>query len=437
LGRLAATLQFRKGPQDVCELPICHGPRIARPWSISLEIHALRIAALIVAAGRGTRAAVSGAGPKQYALIGGAPVLWHTLRAFAGNSAISDIQVVIHHDDAEFYRESVPVGAATVWPAVIGGATRQASVYAGLQALSALKPDAVLIHDAARPFVGPETIKRAIEALITSPAVIAALPVADTLKRANPDGTIAGTLDRSSLWYAQTPQGFHFDVILDAHRRAAETDRDDFTDDAAIAEWAGIPVKLIEGTADNVKLTTAADIAEADRKLSGRSDRDFEPRVGTGFDVHRFTVGDHIWLGGISIGHTHGLEGHSDADVVLHALTDALLGTIGDGDIGQHFPPSDPKWKDAASRLFLEDAALRVRTLGGRIGNVDITVLAEAPRIGPHRAAMQALIGDVLGLAPDRVGIKATTMESMGFVGRREGIAAMASATVFLPRGGN
>ncbi len=282
-----------------------------------------------------------------------------------------------------------------------------------------------------------ETIERAIEALITSPAVIAALPVADTLKRAHPDGTIAGTLDRRSLWYAQTPQGFHFDVILDAHRRAAEADRDDFTDDAAIAEWAGIPVKLIEGTADNVKLTTAADIAEADRKLSGRSERDFEPRVGTGFDVHRFTAGDHIWLGGISIGHTHGLEGHSDADVVLHALTDALLGTIGDGDIGQHFPPSDPKWKDAASRLFLDDAARRVRTHGGRIGNVDITVLAEAPRIGPHRAAMQALIGDVLGLAPDRVGIKATTMETMGFVGRREGIAAMASATVFLPRGGN
>jgi len=397
----------------------------------------LRIAALIVAAGRGTRAAVSGVGPKQYALIGGAPVLWHTLRAFAGNSAIIDIQVVIHRDDAEFYRESVPVGAATVWPAVIGGATRQASVYAGLQALSALKPDAVLIHDAARPFVGPETIERAIEALITSPAVIAALPVADTLKRANPDGTIGGTLDRTSLWYAQTPQGFHFDVILDAHRRAAEADRDDFTDDAAIAEWAGIPVKLIEGTADNVKLTTAADIAEAHRKLSGRSERDFEPRVGTGFDVHRFTAGDHIWLGGISIGHTHGLEGHSDADVVLHALTDALLGTIGDGDIGQHFPPSDPKWKGAASRFFLEDAARRVTALGGRIGNVDITVLAEAPRIGPHRAAMQALIGDLLGLAPDRVGIKATTMESMGFVGRREGIAAMASATVFLPRGGN
>lgn len=405
------------------------------PDQFSKEIQPLRIAALIVAAGRGTRAAASGTGPKQYALIGGAPVLWHTLRAFAANPAISDIQVVIHRDDAEFYRESVPAGAATVWPAVIGGNTRQASVYVGLQALSALKPDAVLIHDAARPFVGPETIERTIAALATSPAAIAAMPVADTLKRANPDGTIAATLDRRSLWYAQTPQGFHFDAILDAHSRAAQAGRDDFTDDAAIAEWAGIPVKLVEGNAANVKLTTAADIAEADRKLSGSSERDFEPRIGTGFDVHRFTAGDHVWLGGIKIAHSHGLEGHSDADVVLHALTDALLGTIGDGDIGQHFPPSDPKWKGAASRLFLEDAARRVRTLGGRVGNVDITVLAEAPRVGPHRAAMQALIGDVLGLAPDRVGIKATTTEGMGFTGRREGIAAMATATVFL-RGG-
>jgi 2-C-methyl-D-erythritol 4-phosphate cytidylyltransferase / 2-C-methyl-D-erythritol 2,4-cyclodiphosphate synthase len=395
----------------------------------------LRIAALIVAAGRGTRAAASGAGPKQYALIGGAPVLWHTLRAFAANSAITDIQVVIHRDDAEFYRESVPLGAATVWPAVIGGDTRQASVYIGLQALSAIKPDVVLIHDAARPFVGPDTIERTIAALATSPAVIAAMPVADTLKRANPDSTIAATLDRRSLWYAQTPQGFDFDVIVDAHSRAAQAGRDDFTDDAAIAEWAGIPVKLIEGNAANVKLTTAADIAEADRKLSRSSEREFEPRIGTGFDVHRFTAGDHVWLGGIKIAHSHGLEGHSDADVVLHALTDALLGTIGDGDIGQHFPPSDPKWKGAASRLFLEDATRRVRTLGGRVGNVDITVLAEAPRVGPYRAAMQALIGDVLGLAPHRVGIKATTTEGMGFTGRREGIAAMATATVFLPRG--
>jgi 2-C-methyl-D-erythritol 4-phosphate cytidylyltransferase/2-C-methyl-D-erythritol 2,4-cyclodiphosphate synthase len=187
-------------------------------------------------------------------------------------------------------------------------------------------------------------------------------------------------------------------------------------------------VKLVEGNTGNVKLTTADDIKAADRKLS-----EYVPRIGTGFDVHRFCPGDHIWLGGVRIAHSHALEGHSDADVVLHALTDALLGAIGDGDIGQHFPPSDPKWKGAASRVFLEDAARRVKAVGGRIGNVDVTVLAEAPRVGPHRAAMQTLIGEVLALPANRIGIKATTTESMGFTGRREGIAAMATATVFLP----
>jgi 2-C-methyl-D-erythritol 4-phosphate cytidylyltransferase/2-C-methyl-D-erythritol 2,4-cyclodiphosphate synthase len=393
----------------------------------------VRIAALIVAAGRGTRAGAVGAGPKQYAMIGGAPVLWHTLRAFASHPSISDVQVVIHPDDIEFYRESVPVGAAKVWPPVNGGATRQASVHAGLEALSAIKPDAVLIHDAARPFITAETIAKVIAALETAPAAIVAVPLADTLKRANGNGTVAATVDRDSLWCAQTPQAFRFDVILNAHRRAANADRDDFTDDAALAEWIDIPVTLIEGSRDNVKLTTAADITAADRKLVAVLQDNLETRTGSGFDVHRFTEGDHVWLGGVKIPHTHKLEGHSDADVVLHALTDALLGAIGDGDIGQHFPPSDPKWKGAASRLFLEDAGRRIKELGGRIVNVDVTVLAEAPRVGAYRPAMQALIGEVLGLANDRVGIKATTMECMGFVGRREGIAAMASATVVLP----
>jgi 2-C-methyl-D-erythritol 4-phosphate cytidylyltransferase/2-C-methyl-D-erythritol 2,4-cyclodiphosphate synthase len=348
--------------------------------------------------------------------------------AFASNPAVSDVQVVIHAEDLEIYRESVPAGSATVRPPVYGGETRQASVLAGLEALGSIAPDAVLIHDAARPFVELKTIERVITALETSPAAIAALPVPDTLKRAAPDGSIGETIDRRGLWAAQTPQGFHFDVILAAHRRAAQAGRDDFTDDAAVAEWAGIPVKLVEGNTGNVKLTTAEDIEAADRKLS-----EYVPRVGTGFDVHRFCPGDHIWLGGVRIAHSHALEGHSDADVVLHALTDALLGAIGDGDIGQHFPPSDPKWKGAASRVFLEDAARRVKAACGRIGNVDVTVLAEAPRVGPHRTAMQALIGEVLGLPANRIGIKATTTESMGFTGRREGIAAMATATVFLP----
>lgn len=393
----------------------------------------MRIAALIVAAGRGTRAVSAASAPKQYAVIGGAPVLWHTLGAFAAAPGISDVQVVIHADDMEFYRESVPPSAATVWPPVTGGATRQVSVRLGLEALSALKPDAVLIHDAARPFVSQETIARVIAVLQSEPAAIAALPLADTLKRAGGNGTIAETIDRRGLWCAQTPQAFRFDAILEAHRRAANADRDDFTDDAALAEWAGIPVTLVDGNVENIKLTTAADIIAADQKLTSAATVMFETRTGSGFDVHCFTDGDHVWLGGIKIPHTHKLEGHSDADVVLHALTDALLGAIGDGDIGQHFPPSDPKWKGAASRLFLEDAARRVRALGGRIGNVDITVLAEAPRIGPHRPQIQALIGEVLGLSSDRIGIKATTMEGMGFVGRREGIAAMASATLHLP----
>jgi 2-C-methyl-D-erythritol 4-phosphate cytidylyltransferase/2-C-methyl-D-erythritol 2,4-cyclodiphosphate synthase len=390
----------------------------------------VRIAALIVAAGRGTRAAVAGAGPKQYALIGGRPVLGHTIAAFADHPGIDEIKVVIHKDDGDLYA-AASGNAKKLSPPAVGGATRQASVLNGLEALAASPPDIVLIHDAARPFVSATTISKVIEALRDKPAALAALPVTDTLKRASDDGVVQDTVSRVGLWRAQTPQGFHFASILAAHRNAAEQGLDQFTDDAAIAEWGGLDVAIVEDTTGNIKLTTAEDLELADRQMT--SQNAWEPRIGTGFDVHRFTDGDHVWLGGIKIPHTHKLEGHSDADVILHALTDALLGAIGDGDIGQHFPPSDPKWKGAASRLFLEDAARRVRDRGGRIINVDVTVLAEAPRIGPHRPAMQALIGEVLGLTTDRVGIKATTTESMGFTGRREGIAAMASASVLLP----
>ncbi len=389
-------------------------------------------AALIVAAGRGTRVDGSSAVPKQYAEIGGAPVLWHTLRTFASHGDIAHVQVVIHAADAQLYRDCVPANAGKVAPPVFGGATRQASVLAGLEALGPLKPDLVLIHDAARPFVTAETVTRIIQALGTELGAIAAVPLADTLKRAASDGTIAETTDRTGLWRAQTPQGFHFDAILKAHRAAAAAGRDDFTDDAAIAEWAGLRVALVEDRANNVKLTTRDDIAAADIRLA-RTMTQFETRTGSGFDVHKFGAGDHVWLGGVKIPHDARLDGHSDADVVLHALTDALLGTIGDGDIGQHFPPSDPKWKGAASTLFLEDAARRVAERGGRIVNVDVTILAEAPKVGPHRAAMQAAIGAALGLAPGRIGIKATTTEGLGFTGRREGIAAMATATVLLP----
>ncbi|AGK57733.1 2-C-methyl-D-erythritol 4-phosphate cytidylyltransferase [Hyphomicrobium denitrificans 1NES1] len=392
----------------------------------------MRIAALIVAAGRGTRAAASGSGPKQYAPIGGRPVLAHTIEAFVGHPEIDEVKVVIHQDDGDLYAAAAG-NTPKLSPPAIGGATRQASVLNGLQALAASSPDLVLIHDAARPFVSAATISKVIEALKNGPTALAALPVTDTLKRASDSGIVRDTIPRAGLWRAQTPQGFHFAPILDAHRKAAEQGLDQFTDDAAIAEWGGADVAIVEDTTGNIKLTTAEDLELANRQMA--SQNAWEPHTGTGFDVHRFTDGDHVWLGGVKIPHTHKLEGHSDADVILHALTDALLGALGDGDIGQHFPPSDPKWKGAASRLFLEDAARRVRDRGGRIVNVDITVLAEAPRIGPHRPAMQALIGDVLGLTADRIGIKATTTEGMGFTGRREGIAAMASASVLLPCG--
>lgn len=390
----------------------------------------MRIAALIVAAGRGTRAANQGAGPKQYAQIGGKSVLERAIAIFAGHAEIDEVKAVIHADDRELYQLAISAGGwAKLSAPAIGGPTRQASVLRGLEALaSSSPPDLVLIHDAARPFVSGKTISKVIGALGERPGALAALAVTDTLKRAA-DGIVTDTIARDGLWRAQTPQGFHLEPILIAHRKAAEQGIDTFTDDAAIAEWAGLDVAIVEDLSSNIKITTAEDLDVADRQLTSA----LEPRIGSGFDVHRFCEGDHVWLGGIKIPHTHKLEGHSDADVVLHALTDALLGAIGDGDIGQHFPPSDPKWKGAASKLFLEDAVRRVRDLGGRVGNVDITVLAEAPRVGPHRPAMQELIGGVLGLSAHRVGIKATTTEQMGFTGRREGIAAMATAMVFLP----
>jgi 2-C-methyl-D-erythritol 4-phosphate cytidylyltransferase/2-C-methyl-D-erythritol 2,4-cyclodiphosphate synthase len=256
--------------------------------------------------------------------------------------------------------------------------------------------------------------------------------VTDTLKRANPEGTIIETLDRANIWRAQTPQAFHFPGILAAHRRAKAEGHDGFTDDAALAEWAGLEVSLVPSRSTNMKLTTPEDLTIAERLLAPLSPFT-ETRTGSGFDVHAFAPGDHVWLCGVKVAHTHRLEGHSDADVGLHALTDAILGAIGDGDIGEHFPPSDPTWRGAASRVFLEDAARRVATLGGRITNVDVTLLCEAPKIGPHRAAMRESIAGMLGLETPRVGVKATTTEGLGFVGRGEGIAAMAVATVVLP----
>lgn len=416
-----------------------------RPWDLLLpsrclwhqcvpgmrERSAVRIAAVIVAAGRGSRAGSGSGRPKQYAVLGGKPVLARTIEAFTGHSGVSLVQVVVHPDDRSAYEEAVRGMAGGLLPPVPGGATRQASVLLGLEALEASAPDAVLIHDAARPFVGRDVVSAVIDALTVHEGAIPALPLADTLKKEAADGTISATVARTGLWRAQTPQGFKFASIIEAHRAAAKAGLREFTDDAAVAEWRGLGVKLVAGSERNRKITTAEDLAMAQREMAGTSLPDV--RTGTGFDVHRFAEGDHVWLGGVRIAHSHRLEGHSDADVALHALTDALLGAIGDGDIGQHFPPSDMRWKGAASHMFLEDAARRVRERGGRIGNVDLTILCEAPRIGPHREAMRTAIAGMLGIDVGRVGVKATTTEGLGFTGRREGIAAMAAATVVLP----
>jgi 2-C-methyl-D-erythritol 4-phosphate cytidylyltransferase / 2-C-methyl-D-erythritol 2,4-cyclodiphosphate synthase len=386
----------------------------------------LKTAALIVAAGRGTRAC--GPVPKQYLAIGGVPVLARALRAFLAHPDIALVAVAIARGDEALYRSAV-VGleAGKLLSPICGGATRQASVGNGLRALSAHLPELVLIHDAARPFVTRDIIDRVLGALAQSPGAIAALPLSDTLKEAGPGERIVATVDRAGLWRAQTPQGFRFGDILKAHERARAAGREDMTDDAAVAEWAGLPVALVLGSAANAKLTTPEDFAMAEHSAGGP-----DVRVGQGFDVHRLVAGDHVWLCGVRIAHTQALEGHSDADVALHALTDALLGAIGAGDIGQHFPDSDPRWRGAASGIFVAEAVRLVRARGGKIGNVDVTLLCEAPRIAPYRDAMRRRIAELLVLEEARVSVKATTTEGLGFAGRREGIAAVATAMVVL-----
>lgn len=390
----------------------------------------MQFAVLIVAAGRGTRAG-SSAVPKQYRQLADKTVLARAIEAFAAHPQIRTIQVVIHPDDRELYNACIAGLDAPMREPVSGGDMRQDSVRAGLHALATVAPDAVLIHDAARPLVETDVVGRVLDALKDHDGAIAALPVTDTLKRSGSDGSIAATVSREGLWRAQTPQGFRFDKILAAHDSAHAAGRSDFTDDAAIAEWAGLRVALVPGSARNLKLTDQEDFALAERLIA--PSRQLESRTGTGFDVHRFCEGDHVWLCGVRIAHDKALTGHSDADVGLHALTDAILGALADGDIGQHFPPSDPQWAGAASHIFLRDAARRVTERGGRIANVDVTLLCETPKVAPHREAMRSTIAKILQIAIDRVGVKATTTEGLGFTGRREGIAAMASATVLLP----
>jgi len=388
--------------------------------------------AVIVAAGRGERAARSRDVPKQYQPLAGQSVLAHSLCALASSPQIGAIEVVIHPDDRRLYDAATAPFSGRLLPPVVGGANRQESVRLGLEALNSSAPDRVLIHDAARPFLTPDLITRLLSALDSAPGAIAAAPVTDTLKRSTDEGRITETIDRANIWRAQTPQAFHFTRIVDAHRCALEAGKTGFTDDAAIAEWAGLAVQLVPSSGLNMKITTAEDFASAERLLTATPPL-LETRTGTGFDVHAFAPGDHVWLCGVKVAHSHRLEGHSDADVGLHALTDAILGAIGHSDIGEHFPPSDPTWQGASSRLFVDDAAARLRALGGRISNVDVTLICETPKVGPHRAHMRQAIADILQIDIGRASVKATTTEGLGLVGRREGIAAMASATVLLP----
>lgn len=389
----------------------------------------MTVAAVIVAGGSGLRA--GGERPKQYQLIGGRPVIWWTCRAFLDHPAVDHVQPVIGEGHEQMFAEAVK-GLDIALP-VIGGSTRQESCRIGIESVARHSPTKVLIHDAARPFVSEALIDDVIAWLDRFAAVVPGMPVAETLKFA-PGGIVSRTVDRASIWSAQTPQGFAYDRILDAYRRAEAEQTQGLTDDASVAEHAGIAISMIPGTTENRKLTTADDIVMADRDMTSRQLAHLpDIRVGQGIDVHPFEEGEAVTLCGVAIPYSQRLKGHSDADVAMHALTDAILGTIGEGDIGVHFPPSDPQWKGAASRIFLAKAMELLEAKRGIIANADITILAEAPKIAPHVAAMRAFLAPLLHVDPSRIAIKATTMEKLGAIGRKEGIMAYATVTVRLP----
>lgn len=382
---------------------------------------------VIVAAGRGERLGVEG-GPKQYRMLGNQSILQHTISCFSDHPQIDAIQVVIHKDDRELYDAAVLANGKLLEP-VIGGASRQESCKAGVDAVAQLDFDKVLIHDAARPFVSHATITNVIAGIQTGIGTLSANAIADTVKHADQYGVVLKTISRDDLYLAQTPQGFLVGEIHQAHVKAALHDPHGFTDDAAVAEYAGMSVKLVSGNADNFKITTKDDLLQAEEKLSMMNSIP-DVRTGSGYDVHILGPGDGVILCGLTIPHTQSLQGHSDADVGLHALTDALLGTIGAGDIGSHFPPSDPQWKGASSDRFIEHAVKLVREAGGFITNMDVTIICEAPKIGPHRDAMREMISEICDVELSRVSVKATTNEKIGFIGREEGIAALATVSV-------
>lgn len=378
------------------------------------------IHAIIVAAGAGLRA--GGGVPKQYRDVAGKPLLRHAVERLLGHPAITGVSVVINPECRPLYDDAV-AGLALAEP-IAGGMTRQESVRAGLEALAANPPEIVLVHDAARAFV-PDAVIDALVAAFADPGVdgaCPALPQIDSLRRGE-EGCFSGSVDRDNLWRVQTPQAFRFPALLAAHRAGVPG----ATDEVAIALAAGLNVAVTPGDERAFKVTEPDDFAKAEAMTT------YSSRAASGFDVHKFGPGDHVWLCGVQVPHDHGLIGHSDADAGLHALTDALLGTIAAGDIGDHFPPSDERWRGAASDQFLAHAATLVRARGGIIDHVDVTLICERPKVGPHRDAMRARIAAILGLGIDRVSVKATTTEKLGFTGRQEGIAAQAMASVRMP----
>jgi len=381
----------------------------------------MQVAAVIVAAGSGER--FGGARPKQYQPLQGLPLLRHSILAFVHNAAVDAVTVVRDPDHAAFY--DAATDGLSLRPPVDGGASRQESVRFGLESLTEAAPAKVLIHDAARPLVSGRTIAAVVDALNAHAGAVAAVSVVDSLKR-RAGGRVVEDVPREEMWRAQTPQGFRFDAILAAHRAATTS----FTDDVGLARAAGMEVAIVPSDDDNLKVTTADDLVRAERLLAARTG---DVRVGQGIDVHRFGPGDGVRLCGIDVPHDAGLIGHSDADVVLHAVTDAILGALGAGDIGQHFPPSEARWRDADSAGFVAHAMSLLAGRGGVVAHVDVTIVCQAPRIGPHREAMRARLAALLHIAIDRASVKATTTEQLGFTGRGEGIAAFATVSLRLP----
>jgi 2-C-methyl-D-erythritol 4-phosphate cytidylyltransferase/2-C-methyl-D-erythritol 2,4-cyclodiphosphate synthase len=387
------------------------------------EVRAGLTAGLIVAAGRGQR--LGGETPKQYLSVGGATLLRRSVAALLAHPRIGLLQLVIHPEDrARCAAALAGLADPRLLPPVEGGATRSASVLAGLEALAPRRPDLVLIHDAARAFLRPELVSAVLDALATHPAALPALPVVDALWR-GAGGLAAAPVPRDGLWRAQTPQGFRFAEILAAHRARAG----DAADDAEVALAAGLRVKLVPGDEDNFKVTTAADLERARARIGDAMDI----RTGNGFDVHAFGPGDGVTLCGVRLPFGRGLVGHSDADVGMHALTDAVFGALAEGDIGQWFPPSDPAWRGAASEIFLRKAVERAAERGFAVSHLDCTLICEAPKVGPHAAAMRAALARIAGVDPERISVKATTSERLGFTGRGEGVAALATATLVRP----